>query len=697
MATYYWVGGTGTWSNTSNTNWATSSGGSGGAGIPTSGDDVIFNSSSNTTSYVVTVSTGAVCRDFTTNGPGSGTVTFSGTTLWTIYGNFTLAATGVTINRTGAITFAATTTGNIITTNGVSVSSGDITFSGSGSYSLGGAFTTTGNAPVYFTAGSFDTSNYNMTIRNGIIISGTAAITLGSSTITIPLFVAGFYASGSSTISAGTSVINLQGTQAVLDVGGRTLYEVNFSGLGAGSVTSIYGVTLTNLKLRIPSGSTSPGGFAAFLYVYSDITVTGTLSTYNYQRAAWRIALIGMNNTVRTVTAAAVSISNIDFQRITAAGVASPFTGSYLSDRGNNTNITFTPAKTVYWNLAGTQSWDAIAWANTSGGTPNANNGPLLQDTAIIDNAGAANTITMIRNGAYAAIDASGRTTAWSISMSDNSLFAYGNLILGSAVSGQLVDIDFIPLYSNNLSIDLLLNVRQVTITGTGTQTARLLRDFTVTNFGGTGSITVSNTAISTNNYNVTAKSISITSGTQTVDFSNSTITCTGTGTVFNLVSANLQANSSTIVLSDATNSSSRTFAGGGKSYGNVAFNGGAATSQTIIVTGSNSFANVTSNKTVAWTLRFTGGTTNSFGAWTITGSTGNTFTLNSTTGTPATLTYTGSPYVSFNFATVTGISGRPANFKWFAGANSTNGGNNSAVYFINPIDPTLGNFLLFT
>jgi len=64
MATYYWVGGTGTWNASSTTNWASGSGGSGGAGFPTSADDVIFDNNSNTGTGAFTVTaTSAVCNN----------------------------------------------------------------------------------------------------------------------------------------------------------------------------------------------------------------------------------------------------------------------------------------------------------------------------------------------------------------------------------------------------------------------------------------------------------------------------------------------------------------------------------------------------------------------------------------------------------------------------------------------------------
>lgn len=60
MATFYWVGGAGTWNNSSNTNWASSSGGAGGAGIPSLGDVVYFDSNSGGAPFVVTLAATAV-------------------------------------------------------------------------------------------------------------------------------------------------------------------------------------------------------------------------------------------------------------------------------------------------------------------------------------------------------------------------------------------------------------------------------------------------------------------------------------------------------------------------------------------------------------------------------------------------------------------------------------------------------------
>ena len=46
MANRYWVGGSATWNATVGTKWATTSGGAGGASVPTSADDVFLDAAS---------------------------------------------------------------------------------------------------------------------------------------------------------------------------------------------------------------------------------------------------------------------------------------------------------------------------------------------------------------------------------------------------------------------------------------------------------------------------------------------------------------------------------------------------------------------------------------------------------------------------------------------------------------------------
>ena len=87
MATYYWVGGAGTWNTASNANWAATSGGTGGiVGPPTSADDAVIDTSSGT--GVITC-TGSVCRDITVTATQAITLGSATSTL-SIFNNLTL-------------------------------------------------------------------------------------------------------------------------------------------------------------------------------------------------------------------------------------------------------------------------------------------------------------------------------------------------------------------------------------------------------------------------------------------------------------------------------------------------------------------------------------------------------------------------------------------------------------------------------
>lgn len=63
MATYYWVGGNGTWDNASTANWSASSGGAVGAGPPNTADTAIFDANSGT--GVCTVASTAAVKTLT--------------------------------------------------------------------------------------------------------------------------------------------------------------------------------------------------------------------------------------------------------------------------------------------------------------------------------------------------------------------------------------------------------------------------------------------------------------------------------------------------------------------------------------------------------------------------------------------------------------------------------------------------------
>lgn len=97
MATYYWVGGSGTWDNTSTANWSASSGGAAGAGPPTNADIAIFDANSGTAATVTVASTAVAV--ITTINKSDIDLSLSGNATLSIpTGNVTLTSGTITLN-----------------------------------------------------------------------------------------------------------------------------------------------------------------------------------------------------------------------------------------------------------------------------------------------------------------------------------------------------------------------------------------------------------------------------------------------------------------------------------------------------------------------------------------------------------------------------------------------------------------------
>lgn len=100
MATYYWVGGTGTWDGTSTANWSTSTGGAAGAGPPTSSDTVVFddNSGAGTCTTDTTAAATLVTKS-------SAALTLALGANLSLAGEFQLLKGAVTLNNYALTTF----------------------------------------------------------------------------------------------------------------------------------------------------------------------------------------------------------------------------------------------------------------------------------------------------------------------------------------------------------------------------------------------------------------------------------------------------------------------------------------------------------------------------------------------------------------------------------------------------------------
>jgi hypothetical protein len=172
------------------------------------------------------------------------------------------------------------------------------------------------------------------------------------------------------------------------------------------------------------------------------------------------------------------------------------------------------------------------------------------------------------------------------------------------------------------------------------------------------------------------------------------TVSLSDTGTVWNYSGSNFTVTNPQnggITLTNTT-ATARTFAGGGISYGTLTI-GGATGTSTLTITGSNTFAGIASTKTVAHTITFTDGTTQTVGAWSVAGTVGNVVTLQGSSTAGWNIAYTGT-YVpeQIDYLSISRSTATPAGV-WFAGENTVNGGNNSGWIFQQSPDEFMGFF----
>lgn len=427
MADRYWVGGTGTWNTTSTTNWSATSGGAGGASVPTAADNVIFDSA---TTYTVTMTGALTCLNFTVS---AGTVTFAqGTSpTLTISGNLSLIAATVW-NMTGTVTFNATTSKTIGINN---VLFAPVDFNGAaGTWTLTSAAQFRG---ITLTNGTFSTSasNYSIDFYNaGFTIaanSNNKTLLLNGSTITIRRnFINN--STGNFTLNAGTSTIvadsNLNGVNtSFYTTQNLTFYNFTCSSSLIPTISftiSDSSVVYTFNNFTI-SGATGNLGDKITTIPANDSTtnmvINGTLTMRGTSVISGsRVVLRGQdytngNKTQAKISAASVSFIDVDFYCINNTGV-SAWTGARLGNIGNNTNITTTPSKTVYYKTTNLLSLTSSnVWSNTSGGTTSINNAPLIQDVAIIDNNSGNGTLSLA-SVIIGTINAMSRTTSMNIS-----------------------------------------------------------------------------------------------------------------------------------------------------------------------------------------------------------------------------------------------------------------------------------------
>ena len=693
MANRYWVGGTGNWTSSSTTNWASSSGGTAGASVPTTVDDVFFDANSNTGTnpFTVTINSNINCRTLQVFGV-DGLMTLAGASyIVSVYGSLYLQSGNVNVTFTGLFSFKAASGTYAITTNGNALPSIQIAAGTSTFIYLNDGITLNGN--IYnnfdFVSGQFSFNGYTVNLTGvnvyNIYSAGSASRQLNFSNSTVNCYSTFYpvYLTGTNiTASASSSTINLYGNSAIFDASPSISWgTINFQAPSAISTRRIQNVTTSsNISvLRIYTGAATgiyPFTIGNDTYIYNLQLLTS--SSDPTIRHKFSSSTSGAQALIYSTSS--FNLNYVDFQDISS--VSFTWSGTSLGNFGNNTNITFPTAKTVYWNLAGTQNWSAVGWATSSGGAPALANFPLAQDTAIFDDSGAAGTVTV--NAAYGVgtLQASARTLPLTINAS-SSLYLLRNLRLGSGLtsSGTLI-------FSGNLTAQITANGNTTNFLIIWERTPGSLGGLAGGDFTSTNSFYLYSGTFQTSGYNFTVSAF-YTSGSGSKRFSpsSSTINITGSGFAFDVTGSNtlFSSNTATLLFSSASPKYCRSVTAFG--FSNLIQNGAGALSMSGVLC-----TDISTNVTPT-TVNFYG--TNTFTNFNLNGTPGNLVTLGNANSVFGGNTYslravivTTSPSTlkTLNYVNVSGLQFEtPINgvntVSWYA-TNSTNSGNNQGIFF---------------
>lgn len=289
MADRYWVGGTATWDATAGTKWSATSGGAGGASVPTAADNVFFNAASG--AGTVTVSGARPCLSFNATG-FTGTLAGTATPDLQVYGNLTFGSGMTVANTLSTVTFLGTGSFTI-TSNGKSFVA--VTFNNAGdTWTLQDALTATGT--VTLTAGTLALSSYTLTCAL-FFSSGTGVRTIAFDTGKI--VVTG---SGTAWNTTTTTSLTTTGTNRNVE---PTLTAAQTLTAGSPAEASTFDLVVPssvgNNTLTLTSGAWRNLTFGNASYtvantaltIYGNVTIQGTTPTFTSGINAWTFSVSG--------------------------------------------------------------------------------------------------------------------------------------------------------------------------------------------------------------------------------------------------------------------------------------------------------------------------------------------------------------------------------------------------------------------
>jgi hypothetical protein len=392
-ANYYWVGGTGNWSDYAS-HWATTSGGAVfHSQVPTPSDNVFFDGNSFTASGQVVIIDQTIVQCYNmswtgvTNNPSFVILTSN---KLRILGSLTFVS-GMTTTITGDVSFESSTSGQTITTAGASFA--NVSFDGvGGSWTLLDNFTSADDYHYYITMAN-GTLNTNNKMVSAFAIDVTGGLMNLSGSVINVTFRWQNLSPNPATINAGTSTINLTGWPlagvAYFTGSGQshqTYYNLSFNStaslLNIGQIGNDGGSTFTGTASfngnvfvynsgNVFNNMTLTPGYTYTFKSGVTQTINGTLNAIGNCGALINIkADINGTAAILSKSSGSVSVSYTALRDISAVGGAS-FSAANSFDLGNNSGWTITaPApKNLYWVGNGGNWGDGGHWSLSSGGS----------------------------------------------------------------------------------------------------------------------------------------------------------------------------------------------------------------------------------------------------------------------------------------------------------------------------------------
>lgn len=347
----YWIGGTG--NATSSLHWSLSSGGSAGNfSVPSAINNVIIDSNSGLSGGTLTLNNGAlICNNFTSSTGFNYNLSNNSVQ---IHGSAVFEST---ITRSSGIVFRSTSTGNTITTNGLSLG-GFLTFTGvGGGWLLQDDLTT---ADLYIDNGNLDANGHNIYAGGYYFYCDTGfnpTITMGSGTWNVTsndvddgdagggVWWVDEYNSQTLTVVPNTSTIKFtdttsnpktffNGTEGVAG-GGHTYNNLWLTGSGTGTFIIVGSNTFNDFKVDTPPHTVNfTAGTTTTISTFSTVGTVGNIMTLQSTVAgsAWNIS-----------RSSGITASDyLSLKDSHASGGADWYAGAHSTDVSGNTGWIFT-------------------------------------------------------------------------------------------------------------------------------------------------------------------------------------------------------------------------------------------------------------------------------------------------------------------------------------------------------------------